>query len=108
MVETSAVAMPDPVRSGAGQVNRTHALAGSMAIASFYFPNRVRPAFAGMPKVVIRTRSQPLSFFRTRDNQRNPKLSEEARRQRRQQLHAQQQLLDALKLAADSEAQQYD
>lgn len=34
-----------------------------------------------------------MAFFRTRDNRRDPKASEEARLQRRQQLQAQQQIL---------------
>ena len=34
-----------------------------------------------------------MTFFRTKDNRRDPKPCEEARKQRRQQLQAQQQLL---------------
>ena len=43
-----------------------------------------------------------MSFFRTRDNQRDPKAWEGARRQRRQQLQAQQQLLEEIKADASN------
>jgi hypothetical protein len=35
-----------------------------------------------------------MTFFRTKDNRRDPKPREDARKRRRQQLQAQQQLLD--------------
>jgi hypothetical protein len=44
-----------------------------------------------------------MAFFRTRDNHRDPKAWEGARRQRRQQLQAQQQILAALKAEAPAE-----
>jgi hypothetical protein len=58
--------------------------------------------------MVSEKRRDEVAFFRTRDNQRDPRASEEARRQRRQQQQAQQQLLDAQKMAADHETRPLD
>ena len=45
-----------------------------------------------------------MAFFRTRDNQRDSKACEDARKQRRQQLQAQQQMLDKHKAAAAADS----
>lgn len=49
-----------------------------------------------------------MTFFRTRDNKSNPRPTSEARRQRRQQLQAQQQILEAQKAAVASDLEAAD
>jgi hypothetical protein len=63
-----------------------------------------RASSSSTPEVVQRQPGGgPVAFFRTKDNLRDSTVSDAARKQRRQQFQAQQQIIEAHKAGAETE-----